>query len=56
MMDKFLTHYDWLDITGSNGYRQLDQLLNYEFSPAGIREQLRLQISHDFKFVLVEHG
>ena len=56
MVDEYLTRYDWLPIGEPNDYIQLDQLLDDEYSPAGIGEQLRHQISHAVKFVLVEHG
>ena len=50
-----LASYDWLEIRAPNDYQQLTQLLDSEFAPETVSEQLQNQITDKVKFVLLEH-
>ena len=50
-----LESYDWLEIYKPNDYQQLTQLLDSEFAPKTISEQLQSQITSEVKFVLIEY-
>ena len=50
-----LRSYDWLEIVESDDYDQLEKILDIEFDPRTIIEQLKKNISGEVNYILVEH-
>ncbi len=51
-----MASYDWLDLSTSEGYDRLVEVLDPEFNPKGIAQHLKTQLTKDAKGMLVEHG
>ena len=51
-----MAFYDWIDLSGDEGYDRLRQTLDPEFGPIGIVRHLQNQLTTAAKGVLVEHG
>lgn len=50
-----MSSYDWIKITKPNDYQKLVHLLDAEFAPQIISDQLQEHITDMAKFVLIEH-
>ena len=48
--------YDWIDVSGPDGYDHLATLLDEVFQPKAIAKRLSVEVTKAVKFLLVEHG
>ena len=51
-----MASYDWIDLTGHDGYDRLVGVLDAEFEPQKIADLLKSQVTDAAKAILVEHG
>ena len=53
---KALAGYDWIDVSGPDGYSGLAAVLDEVFEPEAISTRLEAEVTDAVKSVLVEHG